>query len=214
VTDQGGAGRSRLPGTIALVAMFALLVIVAINTLRTPGVSSSGPPAGASLPAFAAPLAASRVEGDVNVATAPGQGAAGARPACERRGPGILTSCELVSDRPAVIAFFAPGRKRCEQALDRLDRASRTVPGVRVAAVALRGDRDAVRRLVAERGWRFPVVHDRDAILANLYGVAVCPQLTYVLRGGTVRETTVGDEDLATLAAQLRALAATAREPA
>ena len=43
-------------------------------------------------------------------------------------------------------------------------------------------------------------------MLANLYGVAVCPQITYVLPGGRVQGTTVGALDLASLTARLRAL--------
>ena len=72
-------------------------------------------------------------------------------------------------------------------------------PDVQVAAVAIRGDRGDLRALVRERGWRFPVAHDRDGVLANLFGVAACPQVTYVLPGGRVRETTVGEDDAARL---------------
>jgi hypothetical protein len=198
---------SRLPRTIGLLALFGLLVIVAINTLRTPGQSSSGPPAGRALPAFAAPLASSPLEGDVNVATRARQGAAGARPACELRGPGVLTSCELAEDGPAALAFFVTGRERCVDQVDELAQAARSVPGMRVAAVALGGERTEVRRLVAERGWRFPVAHDRDAILANLYGVAVCPQVTYATRGGRVQGSSVGELDGGELVRRLRALA-------
>lgn len=206
---------SRLPRALALGAAFLLLVVVAFNTLRTPGTSSSGPAVGDPMPAFAAPLALSSLDGDVNVATRPGQGAAGARPACELEGPGILTSCELVRGRPAALAFLAPGRDRCEDELDALARAARATPTVRIAAVALRGDRDDVRGLIRRRGWTFPVAYDRDAILANLYGVAVCPQITFLLPGGRVHDTVVGQQDAAQLRARLRALVAAAgREPA
>lgn len=197
---------TRLPRTIALIAAFLLLVVVAINTLRTPGRSSSGPAVGAAMPVFAAPLARSRIDGDVNVATRRGQGAAGAVPACAVPGTGVLRSCDLVRGRPAAIVFFTPGRGRCVDELDALARAARAVPGVAIAAVALRGDRGEIRRLVRDRGWRFPVAYDRDAILANLYGVAVCPQVTFLRPGGTVDGTTVGTQTAGQLAARLRAL--------
>lgn len=197
---------SRLPRTIGLLALFGLLVIVAINTLRTPGRSSSGPPTGRALPAFAAPLVGAKLEGDVNVATRAGQGAAGARPACDLRGPGVLTSCELAEDGPAALAFFVPGRGRCIDQVDELADAARAVPGVQLAAVALGGERPALRRLVADHGWDFPVAHDRDAILANLYGVAVCPQVTYVERGGSVQGSSVGELSRGELEQRLRAL--------
>lgn len=202
---------SRLPRAIAFGAAFLLLVVVALNTLRTPGTSSSGPASGEPLPAFAAPLALSRLDGDVNVATGRDQGAAGTRPACELEGPDILTSCELVRGRPAAIAFLAPGRERCEDELDALARAARATPQVRIAAVALRGDRKALRETIRRRGWDFPVAYDRDAILANLYGVAVCPQITFVLPGGRVHDTVVGEQDAAQLRARLADLQAAAR---
>jgi len=199
---------SRLPRTIGLLALFGLLVIVAINTLRTPGRSSSGPPAGRTLPAFAAPLAGSDLEGDVNVATRAGQGAAGERPACELRGPGIVNSCDLVRRSPLALAFFSTGAGRCLEAIDVLDREARAAPGVHVLAVALGGERAEVRKLADERGWLIPVVHDRDAILANLYGVAVCPQVTYVRRGGRVQSTVVGEQSPSEWSAQLARLEA------
>ena len=69
-----------------------------------------------------------------------------------------------------------------------LDRVARRYPDVRVAAVALRGDRGvAAAARPAPRGWSFPVAQDRDGILANLYGVAVCPHLTFADQGGRVR---------------------------
>lgn len=206
------SGGARLPRTLALVALLLLLIVVAVNALRTPGRSSSGPAAGEPMPPFAAPLAASSVTGDVNVAGAGGQGSEGERSACEVRGPGVLTSCELVRGRPAAIAFFTPGGGRCVDQLDVLERAARTTPGVRIAAVALGGDRQDVRRLLRERGWSFPVAYDRDAILANLYGVAVCPQITYLLPGGRVQGTTLGELGTGRLAARLRELEGAARD--
>ena len=193
-----------------MLAAFGLLVVVALNTLSTPGGSSSGPAVGAPMPPFAAPLALSAVKGDVNVATRAGQGAAGDRPACQVRGPGILTSCDLVRGHPAALAFFVPGRARCVDELDALARAARAVPGVQVAAVALRGDRGKLAGVVRGHAWGFPVAYDRDAVLGNLYGVAVCPQITYVLPGGHVQGTTVGELDTVQLTARLRELVAAA----
>ena len=200
---------SRLPRTIGLLALFGLLVIVAINTLRTPGRPSSGPAVGRALPAFAAPLVDSDLQGDVNVATRAGQGAAGERPACELRGAGIVNTCDLIRRAPLVLAFFSAGEGRCLRAIDALDREARAAAGVKVLAVALGGERSEVRRIVDKRGWRIPVAHDRDAILANLYGVAVCPQVTYVLRGGRVQRTVVGEQQPSDWSSQLARLQAT-----
>ena len=207
----GATTRARLPGVILLLAGVALLVVVGVNTLRTHGASSTGPPVGRPAPRFAAPLALGGPEGDVNVAQHADQGAAGTRPACSVRGRGILNSCDLTRGYPAAVVFFAPGQDRCTGEVDALARAGRAVPGVRLAAVAVRSDRAALRGLVSSHGWAFPVAYDRDGALANLYGVAVCPQVTYLRPGGTVVATTVGELGQAALTGRLAALERAAR---
>ncbi len=184
--------RSRLPGLVLVCAGFLLLVLVGLNALRTEGGSSTGPAVGERLPPFAAPLVLSDLEGDVNLARERDQGVAGRIPACGIRDRRVLTSCALVRGRPAVIAFFTPGERRCTDQLDDLQQALRSRSGIAGAAVAVRGDRGELRRLVRSRGWSFPVVHDRDGGLANVYGVAVCPLLTFVLPGGRVSDSSVG----------------------
>ena len=69
-----------------------------------------------------------------------------------------MNVCELAADRPLVLAFVVPGVEQCERQIGVLDRVAPRFPGVAFAAVAVRGDRDAVR----ERGWRIAVGHDRD----------------------------------------------------
>jgi hypothetical protein len=64
-----------------------------------------------------------------------------------------------------------------------------------VAVVAVRGDRGDLRDLVRSRGWRFPVGYDRDGALANFYGVAVCPQITYARWRGRAQSTSFGEID-------------------
>ncbi len=58
-------------------------------------------------------------------------------------------------------------------------------------------DRDALRRLVERHRWSFPVAQDRDGILANLYAVAVCPQIRAM--AGPRRGTPLGAGDRRTL---------------
>jgi hypothetical protein len=71
-----------------------------------------------------------------------------------------------------------------------------------------------VRNLIRRHGWRLPVGYDSDGILANLYGVAVCPQLTYVRRGGTVAWTGLGEATEQELEQRVRALERTDRRAA
>jgi len=191
-----------LVGVVALVALAYIL----LNTLRTEGVGSAGPRVGSELPPFAAPLATSSLEGDVNVARRAGQGAAGSRPACELRGPDIVSSCRLAERGPVAIAFFFTRGARCVDDLDRLERALRRHPDVQAAAVAIRVDRAEVRRLVRAHRWSFPVAWDHDGVLANVYGVAGCPHMTLAGRDGRVRQTLLGRQDDRALDRALAAL--------
>ena len=79
---------------------------------------------------------------------------------------------------------------------------------MRFAAVSVRGDHEALRRTVRERGWRLPVGYDHDGAVANLYGVAVCPTVTFAARGGEVAGTAVEFLDERALAARVEALEA------
>jgi len=195
---------------VALVVVLAIASIT-LNTLRSDGPGSTGVRGGTQMPPFAAPLALGRVSGDVNVARRKDQGAAGRRPACEVRGPGILNICALWRRGPVVLAFLATRGARCTAEIDTLDRARAEHPGVQFAAVSIKGSRDALRALVRRHRWGFPVAYDHDGILANLYGVAVCPQVTYALPGGRVTTTTIGELGRAGLERQLAALERAAR---
>ena len=199
------AGASRYGWFVAVVGLL-LVAYVSLNTLRTDSAGSQGLKIGAKVPPFAAPLALGSIDGDVNVARKPNQGPAGKRPACTVRGPGILNSCELGERGPFVLAFLATRGTQCTRELDLLQRVLTRHPGLQVAAISIRGGRDDLRALVRRHGWRFPVAWDRDGILANLYGVAVCPQLTYALAGGVVQATSVGELDDAALDRRLTAL--------
>jgi peroxiredoxin len=181
-----------LVGTLAVVAV----AYISVNSLQTEGPGSRGVPEGEELPAFAAPLALSDLEGDANVSER----------ACDVRGARVLNVCELAERGPVVLAFFAAPSDRCDDQIDVLERVRERFPGVEFAAVAIRGDRDDLRRTVRERGWRLPVGHDRDGAVTNLYGVAVCPATTFADRGGTVRGTAIGSLDAPALVARVEEL--------
>jgi hypothetical protein len=191
------------------VAALVLVVVLVVSTVSEgPGRGARGVPDGALAPPFAVPLALSTLDGDANLATKPGEGQAGDRPACEVRGPRVLNLCALRERGPFVLAFFATRGDRCVSELDAMERARARVPGVQFAAVAIRGDRDDLRALVRGHGWRFPVGYDRDGALANAYHVQVCPQLTFARRGGRVAETTFGAIGTPELTAKARRLLA------
>ena len=200
------AGASRYGWFVALVGVL-LVGYVSLNTLRSSErVGSQGLKVGSKVPPFAAPLALGPLDAPVNIARKPNQGPAGKRPACTVRGPGILNSCELGERGPFVLAFLATRGTQCTRELDLLQRVLTRHPGLQVAAVSIRGGRGELRALVRRHRWRFPVAWDLDGRLANLFGVAVCPQLTYALAGGVVQATSVGELDDAALDRRLTAL--------
>jgi peroxiredoxin len=190
------------------IAAVVLLAVVGVSALRAGG----GPAparlaAGDPAPPFAAPLALGDLEGDANVATPDTAGGeAGRVPACEVREADALNACALWRRRPVALAFFSERSADCVEEVDRLQAAATRHPGVAVAAVAIRGDRERLRELIATRGWKLPVALDRDGILADLYGVVVCPQVAFVARGGRIAATSAGSSPRAELERRLAAL--------
>jgi hypothetical protein len=170
----------RYVGVLALL----ILVLITINTIVTKPNGASGVAPGEQVPPFAVPLATSSLSGDADVATHANDGSAGRVAACQLRGPRILNVCEQYEGAPLVLALFVNGGS-CPDVLSDMQALAPSVPGVRFAAVAIRGDRAALRRLVRSRGISFPVGIDQDGALAALYKIASCPQITFVLPGGT-----------------------------
>jgi hypothetical protein len=186
----------RRPGLVVGVLALIAIAYVSLNSLSSEGPGSRGVPVGERLPPFAVPLAPSGLEGDANVSER----------ACDVRGPDVLNVCELAERGPLVLAFFAEPSDRCDDQIDLLDRVRTRYPDLEFAAVAIKGDRDDLRRTVRERGWRLPVGHDRDGAVANAYAVAVCPAITFARRGGEVAATAFGSQDERELAASIEAL--------
>src|SRR5262249_39938648 len=136
---------------------------------------------------FAAPLAVGTLEGDVNVATHADEGSAGRRPACSVSGPGGLNVCALYRTRPLVLALFVDSGS-CPGVLGGMQAIAGTYPAVNFAAVAIKGERKPLLALMRKRGLtRVRVGFDSDGVLAGLYKVASCPQVSFVLPGGVVQ---------------------------
>ena len=136
------------------------------------------------------PLSTSSCKGrcDANIATKADQGAAGAKPACEVRGPQVLNSCELAEGGPFVLAFVFEPVARCRAQLPVLERVAARHRDVAFRVVAVRADAATARAL----GTTLPVGYDHDGAVANEYAVVVCPTITYVRAGGKVACSTVG----------------------
>jgi hypothetical protein len=196
-------------GWLVGVIFVCWIVYITINTLRTDSPGSRGVPDGSPLPPFAMPLALSDLEGDANIARRPDQGGAGKRPACAVRGPKILNSCQLAERGPVVLAFYASrAGTACRRQLDVIERVRGRFPGVQFAAVAIRGDRGDLKKLVRDAGLGYPVGYDHDGQVANLYRVAGCPTITLAYPGGIVMHTDLGLRDDAQLTRAVRRLVA------
>lgn len=182
----------RRPGLLIVVFVGALLTFITFNSIVTESQGSRGLQEGDELPPFAMPLSTSSCTGrcDANIATAAGQGAAGARPACAVRGRDVLNVCELRERGPFVLAFVFHPVDRCRAQLPVLERVAARHPDVAFRVVAVRADAAAARGL----GTALPVGYDHDGAVANEYAVVVCPTITYVGRGGEVVGSTVGEQ--------------------
>lgn len=185
------AGASRYGWFIGVLALL-ILAYITLNTLRTEGPGSNGPKRGSKLPPFAAPLVLSSLDGDANVAVKANSGRAGDVPACSVNRPDALTSCRLTERGPVVLGFFFTRGAECTGSFDVIQKLSANNPGVQFAGVVVRGDRDEARKVVRKHGWTFPIAYDRDGQVANLYGVAGCPEVVLAYPGGAVRGTVVG----------------------
>jgi peroxiredoxin len=172
-----------------------------LYTLSSHKSGTEGVPAGGALHSFAAPLAASTLNGDANL-----------NPPCTiaRHDPRALNVCLLVKRRPLVLAFFVTNSSQCEREVDTMQSLAGRRPFRRVqwAAVAVNGSHAATAKAVRRHAWTIPVAYDADGAVGGLYGVSACPLLELVDRGGTVAQRLIGEHWLnrGALAARVRAL--------
>ncbi len=165
------------------------------------------------LPEFAVPLAAGELEGDANIAQddcetseVPCPGDARRTPACQVREEDAVRVCDLF-DRPSVLTFWFSKGGDCIDQQDVVDDVYARYRGrVRFLSVNVRDDRDTVRDLVRQRGWRMPVGYDRDGAVAGLYRVGGCPTFAYVYPGGTLQSAGIGNLTAAELSGRVESL--------
>ena len=169
-------------GAVAAVLVIAFL----IYSLTARHSGTEGVPAGGQLHGFAAPLAASTLNGDANLS-----------PPCtpahhDRR---ALNVCLLAGRAPLVLAFFVTDSSPCEREVDTMQAlASRpALRGAQFAAVAVGTSHAAAARAVRAHGWTIPVAYDADGAVGGLYGVSACPLLELARRGGAVAQRLIGE---------------------
>jgi thiol-disulfide isomerase/thioredoxin len=209
----------------SIVVGLLFLVLVGIATLHT--LSGGGgedtlglerQPDRWPLPEFAVPAAAGKLEGDANVAQDDCESAAVPCPQGERRTPacriavaGAIRVCDLFS-RPLVISFWFSEGSNCAAEQDVVSSVYERYRGrVNFLSVDVRDDRDTVRELVREHGWKMPVGYDRDGAVASLYRVGGCPTFAYAYPGGTLQDGSAGELTVAQLSGRVRRLLAATR---
>lgn len=170
----------RMIGFIGL----ALVIVVSVAFLTTHSAGTAGIPAGDQLRYFAAPLAASNLNGDANL-----------HPPCtiSRHDPRALNICLLSRSHPLVLAFFVTRSAGCEQQVGALQALSGRFTSARFAAVAVRASHQQAAAAVRQHHWTIPVAYDADGAVGEIYGVEVCPIVELAYRGGRVQNRLIGE---------------------
>jgi len=180
---------------VGIVALMGLGILLFFQTLPNEGKGFEGLPRGSLVKAFAAPDALGAQEGSANVCQKAStcNGENGKVPACTVVASDVVNVCEL-RRKPLVLTFIFDRAADCYPQVDRTERAMSDLPGVNFATVFFtHKERDQVRELVRERGWRQPVAIDQDGAVANLYGVGGCPTTVFARAGGRVATTKLGN---------------------
>jgi hypothetical protein len=185
---------NRYAWLVGIVLLMGVSVLLITTALPNRGEGLLGLERGARLPDFAAPDARGHLEGDANLCQKrPCPESSGEVPACELKSREIVNVCEL-RRRPLVLTFVFDRGADCFPQVDRTERVRHDVPGVRFATVYFsRKDREEVRNIVGNRGWRQPVALDADGQVANRYNVGGCPTTIFAKAGGRVMESKLGN---------------------
>jgi peroxiredoxin len=186
--------------TIGIIGL-ALVVAFSMHQFAAGGTRTTGVAPGQRLHWFAAPLAATDLDGDANL-----------RPPCTeaQHDPRALNLCLDAHRSAVVLSFFVPGSAQCVRQVDALQALVRRFAGASVtfAAVAIRASHAQVARLVRGHRWTIPVAYDADGAVGEQYGVVACPMAELASRGGIVRDRLIGDrwQTAAQLAPRVAAL--------
>ena len=193
---------------VGIVAVMGLSILLFFQTLPNKGKGYGGPPHNSIVKPFAAPNALGNVEGAANICARRDRcnDRAGKVPACTIHSAEVVNVCDL-RRRPLVLTFIFDRAADCYPQVDRTERVMGSLPGVNFATVFFtHKDRDQVRALVKERGWRQPVGVDRDGAVANLYGIGGRPTTVFSRAGGRVATTKLGnltEDQLRTIATRI-----------
>jgi hypothetical protein len=225
-SQRDGRGRPGRAYSLFVGAAFVTLIaVVLFNTLggADDTLLGAGGDRGLAAAQFAVPEALGSVEGDANVfqdncesSEIPCPKDRRRTPACEVEGAGIIRVCDLFG-RPLAISFWFTRGADCLPTQDVVDRvAARHRRRVNFLSLNVGDDREDVREIVRDRGWRIPVGYDADGAVSNLYRVGGCPTVAFLYPGGILHGAAVGTDELTEerLDEQIRALVRESRRRA
>jgi thiol-disulfide isomerase/thioredoxin len=213
MSDEPGSDRDReRPRSTSRYSIYvgiAFLILIAVatyNTFRTKGggvLGGNTADVGEALSEFAVPELIGGADADANVfqddcssSDNPCPADDRRTPACEVDLPHVLRVCDFF-DKPLVISFWFSTPSDCPPTQDAVNAAAERWRGkVNFIAIAVRGDRDELARIVEQRGWTIPVGWDRDGAVSNLYRVGVCPTVAFVRTGGVLEQAKIGSDEL------------------
>ncbi len=194
-------GRPFNYGAVVGVVFVLIIIVASLNALRskdsgTVGIGDVG--IGEKVGKFAVPVASSDLEGDANVD--PDR-------ACGVPGEDVIRICDYFG-KPLVLSFwFTQGGSGCIEQQDTFERfAARYRDRVGLLSINVRDNRDRVRELIDEHGWKVPVGHDSDGAVSNLYRIGGCPTILFIEPDGTLKSAEIGRKTLPELGAQVRSL--------
>jgi hypothetical protein len=203
-------GREKRPfNYVAVVGVvFVLIIVVAtINLLKTEdsgtvGIGEVG--IGEQVAPFAVPVASSDLDGDANIDK---------DEACSVEGPDVIRICDYF-DKPLVLSFwFTQGVSGCVEQQDVFEKLSDRYKGrVGFVSINVRDDRDKVRGIIGDHGWKVPVGYDRDGAVSNIYRIGGCPSFLFIKPGGVLKNAEIGKKTLPELESQVRSLEADAEQ--
>jgi hypothetical protein len=209
----------------SIVVGLLFLALVAVATIHTlSGGGDDGTlglypqPPRWPLPEFAVPVAAGELEGDANIAqddcessAVPCPGDARRKPACQIPTAGAIRVCELF-DRPLVLSFWFTKSGDCVAQQNAVNTVYERYRGrVNFLSLDVHDDRETVRELIRQHGWKLPVGYDRDGAVGSLYKVGGCPTFAYVYPGGTLESASSGDLTAGQLTTRVRRLLSATR---
>src|SRR5262249_21962957 len=116
--------------------------------------------------------------------------------ACDVRGRDVIRVCDFF-DRPLVLSFWFTRGGNCLPTQDVVDKVARRFNGrVNFLSIDIRDDRNTVRQIIRQHGWRIPVGVDSDGAVSDIYRVGVCPTVAFAYPGGIPVGAKVGRDEL------------------